>query len=64
MPTAITCTKPSGSVSELVSSSSGIHLRYSKFYIRRYRISSLDPLCKMMHSQVLNYTGSWPGELA
>lgn len=51
MPTAITCTKPSGSVSELVSSSSGIHLRYSKFYIRRYRISSLDPLCKMMHSQ-------------
>lgn len=51
VPTAITCVKPSGTVSQLVNSSSGIHPRYAKFYIRRYRISSIDPLFKMMKDQ-------------
>jgi len=41
---ASTAVKPSGTVSQLVNSSSGIHVRYSKFYIRRVRISSRDPL--------------------
>jgi ribonucleoside-diphosphate reductase alpha chain len=51
MPTAITCVKPSGTVSQLVDSSSGIHSRYSEYYIRRYRISSIDPFFKMLKDQ-------------
>lgn len=43
--TAITCVKPSGTVSQLVDSSSGIHGRYSPYYIRRVRADSRDPLC-------------------
>lgn len=38
-------------VSQLVDSSSGIHPRYAKHYIRRYRIASTDPLFKMMKTQ-------------
>lgn len=37
-PKAITCVKPSGTVSQLVNSSSGIHPRYAKHYIRRVLI--------------------------
>lgn len=48
MSAAITCVKPSGTVSQLVDSSSGIHARYSKYYIRRYRISATDPLFRML----------------
>ena len=51
MPTAITCIKPSGTVSQLVDSSSGIHPRFAKYYIRRYRISATDPLLKMLKDQ-------------
>jgi ribonucleoside-diphosphate reductase alpha chain len=51
MPTAVTCVKPSGTVSQLVNSSSGLHPRYSKFYIRRYRISSTDPLFQLIKDQ-------------
>lgn len=47
-PTAITCVKPSGTVSQLVDSASGIHPRFSKFYIRRVRISATDPLCTFL----------------
>lgn len=43
--TAITCIKPSGTVSQLVNSSSGIHGRYSPYYIRRVRADARDPLC-------------------
>lgn len=50
-PVAVTCVKPSGTVSQLVDSASGIHTRYAKHYIRRYRISSTDPLCKMLKDQ-------------
>jgi len=48
VPTAITCCKPSGTVSQLVDSASGMHPRYSKFYIRRYRISATDPLFRLL----------------
>ena len=48
MPVATTCVKPSGTVSQLVDSASGVHPRYSEYYIRRYRISSSDPLFKML----------------
>lgn len=40
---AITCVKPSGTVSQLVDSASGIHARFSKFYIRRIRMDKKDP---------------------
>ena len=42
--TSITCVKPSGTVSQLVDSSSGIHSRYSDFYIRSVRIDNKDPI--------------------
>jgi len=48
MPAATTCVKPSGTVSQLVDSASGVHPRYSEYYIRRYRISARDPLYKLM----------------
>jgi len=56
VPTAITCVKPSGTVSQLVDSASGIHARFAKHYIRRYRISSNDPLCKMLMNQGISLT--------
>ena len=43
MPVATTCVKPSGTVSQLVDSASGVHPRYSQYYIRRYRIAARDP---------------------
>lgn len=45
---AVTCVKPSGTVSQLVDSASGIHTRHSPYYIRTVRASTKDPLCKMM----------------
>lgn len=45
---AITCVKPSGTVSQLVDSASGIHSRYAKRYIRRVRADVKDPLCQWM----------------
>jgi ribonucleoside-triphosphate reductase len=45
---AITCVKPSGTVSQLVDSASGIHPRFSKYYIRRVRCDKKDPLAEMM----------------
>ena len=46
--TAITCVKPSGTVSQLVNSASGIHGRYAPYYIRRVRADSRDPLCTVL----------------
>ena len=46
--TAITCVKPSGTVSQLVDSASGIHPRYSSYYLRTVRADKKDPLCDMM----------------
>ena len=48
---AITCVKPSGTVSQLVDSASGIHPRHSKFYIRRVRGDKKDPLTQFLISQ-------------
>lgn len=41
---SVTCVKPSGTVSQLVDSASGIHPRFSRTYIRRVRMDSKDPL--------------------
>jgi len=46
--TAITCVKPSGTVSQLVDSSSGIHPRHSAYYIRTVRGDKKDPLTNFM----------------
>lgn len=48
---AITTVKPSGTVSQLVDSASGIHPRYSEFYIRTVRADKKDPLAKLMREQ-------------
>jgi ribonucleoside-diphosphate reductase alpha chain len=45
---AITCVKPSGTVSQLVDSASGIHARHSPYYVRTVRADKKDPLAKMM----------------
>ena len=50
-PKAYTTSKPSGTVSQVVDAASGCHPRYSKFYIRRYRISRIDPLFRLMKEQ-------------
>ena len=54
MPAATTCVKPSGTVSQLVDSASGVHPRYSQYYIRRYRIAARDPLFKMLKDVGIN----------
>ena len=48
---AITCVKPSGTVSQLVDSASGIHARHNPYYTRTVRADKKDPLAKMMHDQ-------------
>jgi ribonucleoside-triphosphate reductase len=45
---AITCVKPSGTVSQLVDSASGIHARHNPYYLRTVRADNKDPLCKFM----------------
>jgi ribonucleoside-diphosphate reductase alpha chain len=49
--TAITCVKPSGTVSQLVDSASGIHARHSQYYIRTVRGDNKDPLTQFMKDQ-------------
>jgi ribonucleoside-triphosphate reductase len=49
--TAITCVKPSGTVSQLCDSASGIHARHSQYYIRTVRGDNKDPLTKFMIDQ-------------
>ena len=48
---AITCVKPSGTVSQLVDSASGIHARHNPYYVRTVRADNKDPLCKMMKKE-------------
>ena len=45
---AVTCVKPSGTVSQLTDSASGIHARHNPYYIRTVRGDKKDPLTKMM----------------
>lgn len=53
--TAVTCVKPSGTVSQLTNAASGMHPRHSKFYIRRVRISATDALFQMLKDQKMTY---------
>ena len=46
--TAITCVKPSGTVSQLVDSASGIHARHNPYYIRTVRGDNKDPITQFM----------------
>jgi hypothetical protein len=50
-PAAITCGKPSGNSSQFVDCASGFHTRYAEFYFRHVRISSKDPLFKLIRDQ-------------
>jgi len=53
--TAITCVKPSGTVSQLVDSASGIHARHSAHYIRTVRGDKKDPLSQFLIDQGIPY---------
>ena len=53
--TAITCVKPSGTVSQTVDTASGMHPRHSQYYIRRIRIAATDSLFKMLRDQGVPY---------
>jgi ribonucleoside-triphosphate reductase len=48
---AVTCCKPSGTTSCVAGTSSGIHPRFSEYYIRRVRIDTGNPLCKFMQDR-------------
>lgn len=52
---AITCVKPSGNVSQLAGCASGIHPTYAPYYIRRVRVSKMDPVYRLIQDQ-------WPAE--
>lgn len=45
---AVTCVKPSGTVSQLVNSASGLHGRHAQYYIRRFKQDNKDPLTQYM----------------
>ncbi len=49
--TAVTCVKPSGTVSQLTDAASGIHARHNPFYIRTVRGDNKDPLTQFLISQ-------------
>jgi ribonucleoside-triphosphate reductase len=53
--TAITCVKPSGTVSQTIGVASGMHTRHAPYYIRRIRISATDSLFKMLRDQGVPY---------
>jgi ribonucleoside-diphosphate reductase alpha chain len=53
--TAVTAIKPSGTVSQLVNSGSGIHARYSRYYIRTVRSDKKDPLSQFLIDQGIPY---------
>lgn len=52
---AITCVKPSGTVSQTIGVASGMHARHAPYYIRRIRISATDSLFKMLRDQGVPY---------
>jgi len=51
VPKAVTCIKPSGTVSQLTDASAGLHPRFAAYYIRRVRVNVNDPLAKMLIDQ-------------
>lgn len=52
---SITCGKPSGTVSQLVSAASGAHPQFAPYYLRRYRLNADDPVYAMMKSQGVEF---------
>lgn len=50
---SITCVKPSGTVSQLVDSASGIHARHSPYYVRRIRMDKKDPIYQFLKDKNL-----------
>ena len=52
---SVTCIKPSGTVSQLVDSSSGIHPRHARYYIRRVRNDKKDPLSQKLIDSGIEY---------
>lgn len=63
--TAVTCVKPSGSISQLADTASGIHPRFSKYYIRTVRADKKDPLATAMieagfpHEEDITNPSNW-----
>jgi ribonucleoside-triphosphate reductase len=53
--TATTCVKPSGTVSQLVDSASGLHARHSAFYLRTIRADNKDPLTEFLKASGVYY---------
>jgi len=51
VPTAVTCVKPSGTVSQLVDCAPGLHPRFSHYYMRRIRVASTDPIAQFLIDQ-------------
>ena len=49
--TSITAIKPSGTVSQLVDSASGIHPRHNDYYLRRVRADTKDPIAQLMKDE-------------
>lgn len=45
---SITCVKPSGNASQMADCASGMHPRYGRYYVRRVRVSTTDPLYRLM----------------
>lgn len=52
---SVTCVKPSGTVSQLVDSASGLHPRHANYYIRRIRIAATDSLFNMLRDQKIPF---------
>lgn len=52
----VTCIKPSGTISQLPTVSSGVHHSHSPYYIRRVRVSANDPLSKAMEASGFNWS--------
>lgn len=52
---ATTCVKPSGTVSQLVDSASGLHTRHSKFYLRTIRADNKDPITEFLKASGVYY---------
>ena len=57
-PTSITSIKPSGTVSQLVGTASGIHPRFARYYKRRVIVNKMDPLADILIKQGIEYENS------
>jgi hypothetical protein len=56
MPACQTCIKPSGTVSALCSTASGLHARFAQFHLRRVRVAAIDPIAQMLIDQGVPYS--------